>query len=164
MNGNVAVQLSIVVVLLLFSTIGVPTIQRTPVPSPPADETPESYLFAKSAPIGEALAGADEVDRALWAAVWEGAAEVVEDETGSAQPVFTNTKELRAFTIVALELGWNRLGNVQPGAYPKLRAAVESFLSDPKVIGLDEGVVGDKYRTKYAAACRAIAYAGRNRG
>lgn len=164
MNGSVAVQIAVIVVLLFFSAVGFPSRRPSVQPTPVPGDSPKGDLLVKVAPVGDALVSADDVDRALWAEVWEKAAEVVEEEGQSAQPVITNTKELRAFTIVALEVAWSRLGNVRPGQYPKLREAVEAFLADPTVLGRDEVLLDAAYRAQYVAACRALAYAGRKRG
>lgn len=165
MNTQVAVQVAFMTVLLFFAVFGVPSFPKVQRPdSPKPADASESDLLDKAKPIAAALAKADDVDRALWASTWEKVGEVVAEEATSSEPVITNTKELRWFTIATLEFAWRRMGNVREGEYPALRDAVEAFLADPAVIGKDEVVIDAAYRQRYADACRAIAYAGRNRG
>lgn len=161
MNG-VAVQVAVVALLLVFSLCGVP--QRRKADDSPAPVKPAVSLLSKVSPVADALAGADEIDRALWAAVWERAAVVAEGDIGVGEPVIVNTKELRAFTVSMLQIAWQRLRKLPPGAFPRLDAAVEEFLSDPEVLGRDDVLLTDIYRAQYARAMRALAYAGRNRG
>lgn len=166
MNPVVA-QLTLVLILLAFSLCGVPQRRRVedrPVPVPVDPAGPAATLVSKVAPVAEALAGADDVDRALWAAVWERAGLVVEGDIGVAQPVMTTTKELRAFTVAMLQVAWQRLRNLPPHAFPKLDAALEGFLADPEVMGKDDVLLDDVFRAQYARAVRALAYAGRKRG
>lgn len=151
-----AVEATILVALAAFASFGLPTFPK----SIPAD-APSDDLHAKAAPVAAALAGANDADRRMWAAVWEGAARVVEAEPTSTEPFITNTKELRAFTVAALNVAWQRIGGVRPDAYPALRGAVERFLADHDVLGRDETTFDAGYAARYAAAARALAAAGR---
>ena len=148
------------VALIWFAVVGVPvTVRPDPQVPPPAAE-----LVAKVAPIGVALAGAPMADRLVWAEVWEKAGKAAAGEMPGGEPVFTDTRGMRAFTVVALDVGWRRLQGVKPGRYPALRGAVEAFLADPAVLGRDDVPATDVDRRRYAEACRAIAWAGLPRG
>lgn len=151
-----------VLVLLVFAVVGVPSVKR-PVIVPPAD-APSDALLAKAAAVGVALANASDIERAVWAEVWEKAGRAVEAEGTTADPFVTNGKELRAFTIAAHDVAWKRLTGVKDGAFPGLREAVEAFLVDTKVLGRDDVYIDAVYRANYGAACRALAYAGRKKG
>lgn len=165
MNTQVAVQLTFMTALLFFAAFGIPTLPNVsrPVTPTPADAS-ESDLLDKAKPIAAALGKANDVDRALWAHVWEAIAVVIAAEAKTNEPVITNTKELRLFTVASLEFAWRRIGGVREGQYPALREAVEQFLADPAVLGKDDVLLDAAYRQRYVDACKAIAYAGRNRG
>lgn len=149
-----------VVVLLVFAVAGVPHVERRPVPT----DAPVGDLLGKVAPVAVVLSGADDVDRALWAEVWEKAGAVADAETSATEPFLTNTQDMRTFTVAMTELAWNRLRGKDPAQYPGLQKAIEEFLADPAVLGRDEVIADAKYLARYSAACRALAYAGRKRG
>jgi len=71
-------------------------------------------------------------------------------------------KPLRAFTVLALEIGWRRIGENKPGQYSGLREAVEKAMSS--VLSLEVKPVDAETRKAYAEACRAIAWAGVAKG
>ncbi len=154
-------EVPVVIVLLYVAAFGVPLPAAR---NTGRSDAPSGDLLAKVAPVASALSGADDVDRAAWAAAWERAAVVVEGEGTTDVPVITNSKELRAYTVAAMDVAWRRLAGVKHGKYPKLHDAIEAFLADPAVLGKDEVVLDEQARSRYAAACRALAYAGRNRG
>lgn len=151
------------ILLVVFAAVGVP-VQRRVIPVPPAADTTPGDLLNKVAPVAVALANASDVDRAVWAEVWEKAAKAAEAEDDPADPLFRTTKDVRAFTVAAADVAWKRLAGVKPGEYPLLQQAIESFMADPKVIGKDDVIVDAAFKAQYAAACRALAYAGRKRG
>lgn len=124
-------------------------------------ETPSVEMQAKVASVAAALASASPVDRAIWASVWEKAAVVVAaPDTDPA--VFTDTRSLRGFTVLSLDIAWRRLAGNPPGKYTGLREAVEKVMSE--AIGLEVKPVTPELRRAYAEACRAIAWAGVGRG
>jgi len=125
-------------------------------------ETPSDAMQATVAPIAAVMKAANPVDRALWAQLWTKAAVVVAGDAVSTEVVFTDTKSLRAFTTLALELAWRRIGNNQPGKYAGLREATEKAFAE--VLGLNEVPVTKEVRTRYAELCKAIAWAGVNGG
>jgi hypothetical protein len=150
------------VVLLLAAAI-----VRVPLPtlSLPAVtinvETPSVEMQAKVADVAKALASAGAADRAIWASVWEKAAVVVAAPEGP-EPVFTDTRSLRGFTVLSLDIAWRRLGGNPAGSHPGLREAVERVMGE--TVGLDVRPVDSELRKRYAEACRAIAWAGIGRG
>jgi hypothetical protein len=127
-----------------------------------AVETPGAAMQATVAPIAAVMKAANPVDRALWAQLWSKAAVVVAGDAVSTEVVFTDTKALRAFTTLALELAWRRIGNNQPGKYAGLREATEKAFAE--VLGLNEVPVTKEVRSRYADLCKAVAWAGVNGG
>ena len=127
-----------------------------------AVETPSDAMQATVAPIAAVMKTANPVDRALWAQVWSKAAIVVAGDAVSTEVVFTDTKSLRAFTTLALELAWRRIGQNPPGKYAGLREATEQAFA--QVLGLNEVPVTKELRSRYADLCKAIAWAGVNGG
>jgi hypothetical protein len=114
------------------------------------------------APIAEALKDAPAGDRLLWARLWEKAATVVAGDAVATEVVFSDTRSLRAFTILALDIGWRRIGEHKPGHYRGLRDAVESAMGG--VLSLEVKPVDDATRRAFAEMCRAIGWAGFPRG
>ena len=127
-----------------------------------AVETPSEQMRTTVAPVAAAMKNANPVDRALWAELWTKAAVVVAGDAVSTEVVFSDTKSLRAFTVLALEIGWRRIGANQPGKYAGLREATEAAFAG--VIGMNEVPVTKDVRTRYAELCKAIAWAGVNGG
>ena len=127
-----------------------------------AVETPSEQMQATVAPIARSLRGANPVDRALWAQVWSKAALVVSGDAVSTEVVFTDTKSLRTFTVLALDIAWRRIGGNEPGKYSGLREATEAAFA--QVLGMNEVAVTKDLRARYAELCKAIAWAGVNEG
>ena len=125
---------------------------------------PPAATAALVAPVAKALASASHVDRCLWAEVWTKAAEVVEGDATDSEVIFTDTRGLRLFTVLTLDLEWRRIAGNQPGKYAGLREATEAFLSDPAILGRDDVALSAEIRAKYVAAAKALAWAGVNRG
>jgi len=153
------------VLLLLAVASGVqlpklPQLPSVPVPTITV-ETPSVEMQTKVAGIARALAGANPAERAIWASVWEKAAVVVAAPEGK-EAVFTDSRSLRGFTVLSLDIAWRRMAGVQPGTMPGLREAVEAVMSE--AVGLDVKPVDAEMKRRYAEACRAIAWAGIGRG
>lgn len=125
-------------------------------------DTPSDEMQRVVTPIADVMRNASAVDRALWAQLWSKAAIVVAGDAVSTEVVFTDTRSLRAFTVLALDLGWRRLGANQPGKYAGLREATESAFA--QVLGPNEVPVTKELRARYAELCRAIAWAGVGKG
>jgi hypothetical protein len=147
------------VILVWFAVYGIEQ-QR---PQPDLD-VPTNVDADKLAAVSKALRQASAVDRALWAEVWEKASKVAAGDATAQEVVFTDTKSLRFFTVICLDLAWHRIGGNQPGKYAGLRDAVEAFLADPAVLGKDDVAVTPEIRKAYVEATKALAYAGLNRG
>lgn len=156
--GHVAV-----IGLLLAAAFGKVTLPALPaaVPSQITVETPSVEMQQRVAGVAAALASASPVDRAIWASVWEKAAVVV--AAPDTEPaVFTDSRSLRGFTVLSLDIAWRRLGGNPPGKYTGLREAVEKVMGE--AIGLEVKPVTPELRRAYAEACRAIAWAGIGKG
>lgn len=125
-------------------------------------ETPSNAMQQVVTPIADALKSAPMGDRMLWAQVWSKAAVVAAGDAVTTEVVFTDTKSLRAFTVIALDIGWRRLGGNQSGKYAGLREATEAAFA--QVLGKAEVPVTNELRERYAELCRAIAWAGVNEG
>lgn len=139
---------------------GVPSLP-TPTPAPDA-VTPSDEMQRLVTPVAEALKDAPIGDKLLWQRLWEKAAIVVAGDAVSTEVVFTDTRSLRAFTILALEIGWRRIGEHKPGHYQGLREAVEKAMGE--VLSLEVKPVDADVRKAYAEVCRAIAWAGIAKG
>jgi hypothetical protein len=133
-----------------------------PLPSLPITvETPSVKMQQKVQGVARALTMANHVDRSVWASVWEKAAVVVLSPE-SDPVVFSDTRSLRGFTVLSLDIAWRRLAGNPPGKYVGLRESVESVMLD--VVGLDVQPVTPEIKRQYAEACRAIAWAGVHQG
>lgn len=124
--------------------------------------TPSDAMQTTVKPIAEAMRTVPTGDRMLWAQLWSKAAVVASGDAVSTEVVFTDTKSLRAFTVLALDIGWRRIGQNRPGEYAGLREAVEAAFA--QVLGTAEVAVTKDLRERYAELCRAIAWAGINAG
>jgi hypothetical protein len=152
-------RLAIAFVLGLIAAVGVPQPKQA-APAFVIDDVSDD-MKTKVADVARALKAASPAERAIWASVWEKAAVVVASPEGE-PVVFTDTRSLRGFTILSLDIAWRRLGGVKPGQYPGLREGVEKAMGD--VVGLDVKPVTPDLRRAYAEACRAIAWAGIGNG
>lgn len=137
---------------------------KVPIPSLPAAvptvtvEAPSVRLQELVAPVAKALAPLPASDRILWASVWKRAATVVEGDTSVEAVAFTDTKALRLFTVLALDIAWRRIGGHSPGSVQGLRDAVEAAIGS--AVGTDSVAVTPQIRASYAEVARAIAWAG----
>jgi hypothetical protein len=120
-------------------------------------ETPSDAMQLKVKPVADAFASAPMSDRMLWAQLWSKAAVVVGGDAVVGEVVFTDTRSLRAFVVLALDIGWRRIGGNQPGKYAGLRDATEAAFAN--VIGKDVVTVTPELRKDFAELCRAIAWA-----
>jgi hypothetical protein len=89
--------------------------------------------------------------------LWSKAAIVVAGDAVSTEVVFTDTRSLRLFTVIALEIGWRRIGGNEPGKLAGLREATEAAFAG--VLGTDVVPVTKDMRSRYADLCRALAWA-----
>lgn len=154
----------VAVIGLLFAAAWgkLPTLPALPASIPSITvEAPTVEMQAKVRDVAAALTAANPVDRAVWASVWEKAAVVVSAPEGD-PVIFTDTRSLRGFTVLSLDIAWRRLAGNPPGKYVGLKEAVEKVMGE--AIGLEVRPVTPELRKAYAEACRAIAWAGINKG
>jgi hypothetical protein len=130
--------------------------------APVVVETPSEEMQRLVAPIAEALRGAGPVDRALWAETWSKAAAVVAGDAVTVEVVFSDTRSLRAFTAIALDIAWRRIGQHVPGGNEPLRKAVEAAYG--AALGDQVIPVTADLRSRYVAFAKAVAWAGVNGG
>lgn len=124
-------------------------------------ETPSVEMQAVVAPVAAALSGMNAVDRAVWAEAWTKAALVVEGDGVSEEVAFTDTRSLRAYTALALDIAWRRIHG-KPPEDETLRVAVEKAYAQG--IGLAVVSVTKDIRKQYAEFARAMAWAGFGKG
>jgi len=144
-----------------WGKVPLPQLPASPV-APVTVETPSAEMQTLVQPIADALRGASPVDRALWAEVWTKAATVAAGDAVTTEVVFTETRSLRAFTALAVDIAWRRIGQHVPGGNEPLRAAVEAAYA--VAVGKDVVPVTADLRARYVAFCRAVAWAGVNGG
>jgi len=113
-------------------------------------------------PVADAMKSLPMGDRMLWAQTWCKAATVVAGDAVTTEVVFTDTRSLRMFTTLAIEIAWRRIGQHAPGSVAGLREAVEAAYG--QAIGVDVVSVTADVRTRYAAFAKAVAWAGVNGG
>jgi hypothetical protein len=154
-------RIVVAIALGYVAAFGVPSLPSLPrVAVSVTDPSPE--MKAKVAPVAAALRSASPVDRAVWASTWEKAAVVVAGDAVTTEVVFTDTRSLRQFTVLALDIAWRRLAGNQPGKYDGLREATEAVLLE--VVGKEVVPVTPDMRRAYSDAAKAIAWAGVNGG
>jgi hypothetical protein len=154
---SVRTRIVVAFVLGYVAAFGVPSLPSLPrVAVSVTDPSPE--MKAKVATVATALRSASPVDRAVWASTWEKAAIVVAGDAVTTEVVFTDTRSLRQFTVLALDIAWRRLAGNQPGKYAGLREATEAVLLD--VVGKEVVPVTPDMRRAYNDAAKAIAWAG----
>jgi hypothetical protein len=141
---------------------------KIPLPQLPASapavtvETPSAEMQTLVQPVADSLRGASAVDRALWAEIWSKAATVAAGDAVTTEVVFTDTRSLRAFTALAVDIGWRRIGGHVPGSNESLRKAVESAYAT--ALGKDVVPVTSDVRARYVAFCKSVAWAGVGKG
>jgi hypothetical protein len=125
-------------------------------------ETPSVEMQQLVEPVAKALKSLPIGDRMLWAQVWSKAAVVVAGDAVTTEVVFTDTRSLRMFTTLALDIAWRRIGHHAPGSVAGLREAVEAAYG--QAVGTDVVAVTADVRSRYAAFAKAVAWAGVNGG
>ena len=152
-------------VLAWVAMFGVPRLPAvTPTPAVPqvVVPVPSETMQRAVADVHKALAGANPVDRAVWAQLWAKSGVVVSGDATDAEPVFTDTRALRAFNILALRIGWRRLGDNAQNKYPGLGEATERAFA--AILGTDVQAVTPELRGRYVELCNALAWCGAGRG
>ena len=125
-------------------------------------ETPTVEMQRLVTPVADAMRSMPAGDRMLWARTWSKAAIVVAGDAVTTEVVFTDTRSLRGFTVLALDIAWRRIGQHTPGGNEPLRAAVEACYG--QAIGTEVVPVTADLRARYAAFAQAVAWAGVNGG
>ena len=125
-------------------------------------ETPSADMQTLVAPVAAALKKLPAGSRLIWAQTWSKAAVVVAGDAVTAEVVFTDTRSLRLFTAIALDIAWRRIGGNVPGAHEDLRAATEAAYAT--VLGRDVVPVTADLRARFAELAKALAWAGVNKG
>jgi len=152
------------IALLLAAAYG--KVPLPAMPSMPAAgvnvETPAVEMQQLVQPVAEAIKSLPAGDRMLWAAVWSKAAVVVAGDAVTTEVAFTDTRSLRQFTVLAIDIAWRRIGQHVPGGNEPLRKAVEAAYG--QAVGTDVVPVTADVRSRYAAFCKAVAWAGVNGG
>jgi hypothetical protein len=123
-------------------------------------ETPGAEMRTIVAPVAREMARVPMVNRLLWASVWNKAATVVAGDAVAHEVAFTDTRSLRAFTALAIDIAWRRIAGNVPGSNEPLRHAVEAAYA--AALGIDDVPVGKDLRDRYAEFARAMAWAGLN--
>lgn len=139
-----------------WGKLPLPSLQS--VVAPVAVETPSDAMQRCVTPVAEALAGLGPLDRAVWAQTWNKAAVVVAGDATTTQTVFTDTRSLRLFTTLAMEIAWRRIGQHAPGSVAGLKDAVEAAYGS--VLGTDDVPVTADVRARYVELAKALAWAG----
>jgi hypothetical protein len=157
------VRLVLAAVLAYVALVGVPKVP-TPVPVPPSPapaivvDVPSADMQRAVTGVAESLRGANPVDRALWAATMQKLGIVAKGDNLEGEVVLSDTRSMRLFTVLGLDIAWRRIGGNAPGKYPGLREAVETAFAE--VIGMDVRPVTPELRAKYAELCNALAWCG----
>lgn len=125
-------------------------------------ETPSDEMRNIVAKVSAELEDLPMIDRLLWASVWSKSALVVAGDATAKEVAFTDTRSLRGFVALTLDIAWRRIGKHEPGSNETLRKAVEDAYA--AAIGSDIVPVGKDVRERYAEFARAMAWAGLHRG
>lgn len=157
--GRIAAAL--LLIAAAWGKIPMPSMPTAPV-APVTVETPSDEMQTLVQPIGKALAGLNPADRALWAQTWSKAAVVVAGDAVTTEVAFTDSRSLRLFTTLAIDIAWRRIGQHAPGSVAGLREAVEAAYGT--AIGTDVVPVTADVRARYVAFAKAVAWAGVNGG
>jgi hypothetical protein len=113
-------------------------------------------------PVAEALRSMPAGDRMLWSQTWTKAGVVVAGDAVTTEVAFTDTRSLQAFTRLAVDIAWRRIGGNAPGSNEPLRKAVEAAYK--AALGADVVPVTADVRARYVELTKALAWAGVGRG
>lgn len=149
------------IVAAAWGKVPLPTLPSVPAVTVAVEE-PSPEMKAAVAPVAAALRALPAGDRMLWAATWSKAAVVVAGDGTAREAAFTDTRSLQAFTALALDIAWRRIGRHEPGSNEPLRKALEAAYG--ATVGTDEVPVTRDIRDRYAAFAKAVAWAGVNGG
>ena len=125
-------------------------------------ETPSDAMQQLVTPVAEALRSMPAGDRMLWSQTWTKAGVVVAGDAVTTEVAFTDTRSLQAFTRLAVDIAWRRIGGNAPGSNEPLRKAVEAAYK--AALGADVVPVTADVRARYVELTKALAWAGVGRG
>jgi hypothetical protein len=159
-NGPALGRLAAAALLIAaaWGKVPLPSLPSTPAVPVITVDAPSPAMRATVQPIADALKAAPLGDRMLWANLWSKAATVVAGDELGTEMVLTDTRALRMFTTLALDIGWRRIGENKPGTYAGLRQAVEKAMGD--TLSLDARPIDVETRAKIVELYKAIAWAG----
>ena len=121
--------------------------------------TPSDEMQRLVTPVADALRSLPASDRALWASLWTRAGVVAAGDAVTAQVAFADTRALRDFTALSVDIGWRRIGKHAAGSQESLRAAVEAAYGS--ALGKDVVPVTSELRGRYVEFANAVAWAAR---
>ena len=147
-------------VLLAIAICGVPSILS--VQDEATIDTPDDAMRLVTDDVHRIMRQASDIDRALWAQVWAKVAVTAAGDSDSVEIVFSDSRALRAFQIIALNIAWKRLAGNQTGKYAGLGEACEKAFDD--TLGKDVQPVTPAIRAKFVALANALAWCGINTG
>jgi len=119
--------------------------------------TPSDEMQRLVAPVADALRSLPASDRALLASLWTKAGVVAAGDAVTAQVAFADTRALREFTALSVDIGWRRIGKHAAGSQESLRAAVEAAYGS--ALGKDAVPVTSELRGRYVEFANAVAWA-----
>lgn len=158
-HTGLVVRLAVAAACIVFGTglVRLPALPSAAAVSWPAVDTPSDAMRSLVTPVRDVMQAAPMGDRLLWSQLWTKAATVVAGDAVSTEVVFTDSRSLRLFTVIALEIGWRRIGGNEPGKLAGLRDATEAVFAG--VLGTDVVPVTKDMRARYVELCRALAWA-----
>jgi len=153
------VRVAIAAGLIYVAVHGLPT--ATLETATIALEKPSAEMLQAVDDVQKIMRTASPVDRTLWAEVWSKCGKIISGET-TTEVVFTDTRSLRQFNVIALQIAFKRLGDMPKGKYAGLGEATERVFAES--IGLDVRPVTPELRAKFVETCTALAWCGAGRG
>ena len=153
------VRVAIAAGLIYFAAHGLPT--ATLETATIELQKPSAEMLQATADVDRIMRSASHFDRLLWSEVWVKVARIINSETDT-EVVFTDTRSLRQFNLIAFQIAWKRLGDNKKDKYAGLGEATERVFAE--AIGLDVRPVTPELRKKFVETCTALAWCGAGRG
>jgi len=156
---NPSVRVAIAAGLIYFAAHGLPkaTLDTATIEL----QKPSAEMLQATADVDRIMRNASHFDRLLWSEVWVKVARIINSETDT-EVVFTDTRSLRQFNLIAFQIAWKRLGDNKKDKYLGLGEATERVFAE--AIGLDVRPVTPELRAKFVETCTALAWCGAGRG